>query len=508
MRQARDSLAGLVVAAAALLVTGGCFGVRGSSGGGQTAFEPPRRVDVRDVIVPDGYRVEIVASDLTYPTGVAFDDHNRPHVVESGYAYGEDWAEPRLVRIEPDGGHTVVARGANGPWNGVAFHDGQFYVAQGGVEQGGRIVRINPADGNTTTLIENLPSLGDHHTNGPVIGSDGYAYFGVGTATNSGVVGTDNASFGWLKRHPTFHDIPAKDVTLAGRNFNSKVPTGLDVTNKNGVATTGAFSPYGHSTSTGEVIKGEMPCTGAILRVPLAGGRAEPVAWGLRNPFGLAWSTDGALLVTENSYDVRGSRPIFGSGDVLWRIDPKQPGVWYGWPDFHAGQPITRSDMYQAPGHPRPQFLLAEHPNDPPDPLAVLGVHAAAGGLDVSRGETFGYAGHAFIAEFGDLAPAVGKVLAPVGYRVARVDLETGTIHAFAVNRGRRDGPASKIGGRGLERPVDVQFSPAGDAMYVVDFGVVTVRGNHQQPRKNTGVLWRITRETGDTSATTRGAAR
>jgi hypothetical protein len=52
----------------------------------------------------------------------------------------------------------------------------------------GRILRVTP-DGQLTPLVSSLPSLGDHHTNGPAIGPDGSLYFSVGTATNSGVVG-------------------------------------------------------------------------------------------------------------------------------------------------------------------------------------------------------------------------------------------------------------------------------------------------------------------------------
>ena len=47
-----------------------------------------------------------------------------------------------------------------------------------------------------------------------------------------------------------------------------------------------------------------------------------------------------------------------------------------------------------------------------------------------------------------------GKVMEPVGYQIARVDLSTGVIEPFAVNRGKTNGPASKLHTGGLERPV------------------------------------------------------
>jgi hypothetical protein len=87
-------------------------------------------------------------------------------------------------------------------------------------------------------------------------------------------------------------------------------------------------------------------------------------------------------------------------------------------------------------------------------------VHSSADGFDFSRERTFGYPGDAFVAEFGDMAPVVGKVEAPVGFRVSRVELEGGIIHPFAVNKGRRDAPASKLGTGGLERPIAARFNP------------------------------------------------
>ena len=114
--------------------------------------------------------------------------------------------------------------------------------------------------------------------------------------------------------------------------------------------------------------------------------------------------------------------------------------------------------------------------------------------MDFSRFDAFGHVGEAFIAQFGDMAPGAGKVLAPVGFNVLRVNVETGVVEDFAVNKGTKDGPASKIGGGGLERPLDAKFMPDGSALYIVDFGVMTI-GDKPSLREKTGVVWRITRE-------------
>jgi glucose/arabinose dehydrogenase len=225
--------------------------------------------------------------------------------------------------------------------------------------------------------------------------------------------------------------------------------------------------------------------------VPLTGGKPEMVAWGMRNPFGLAFSPDGKLFATENQFDVRGSRPVWGTGDLLWEI---QPGTWYGWPDFFAGQPVN-SDRFTPQDGPMPRRLLARRPGNPPTPVAKFGVHASADGMDFSRDPGFGHVGDAFVAEFGDMAPIVGQVQQPVGFRIVRVETRGGIIHPFAVNRGPMDAPASKVKGGGLERPIAARFDPTGKALYIVDFGVMTTDANGPHPAENTGVLWRITRE-------------
>lgn len=482
------SVAWGVVCAAAILLGPGCYSIRTSSGGGKTSFTPPRFVNPADVAVPAGYRVELIAQDLTYPTGIAFDGEGRVFVTEGGYSYGEDWVKPRLLRLEEGvGPPTLIAEGTNGgPWNGVFFHAGSFYVAEGGVLEGGRILRVSQ-QGEMSVLIENLPSVGDHHINGPVVGPDEMIYFTVGTASNSGVIGPDNEEMGWLQRWPRFHDLPGEEIILRGRNFESE---NMRQGNRRKKAVTGAFSAFGESTTAGERIAGATLASGSVIRLPLDGGDPEQVAWGFRNPFGLAFSADGRLYLTENGYDNRGSRPVWGAADLLRRVEP---GQWHGWPDYSGDRPLT-DPFFSPPGGKPPGFLLEQHPNHPPPAIAQLGVHSSSNGLDFSPVE-FGYEGQAFIAQWGDLAPTVNKVLQPIGYKVIRVDLPTGAVADFAVNRGSRNGPASKIGGGGLERPIDARFSPDGRALYIVDFGVVTMEGRIPRPHRGTGVIWRIVKE-------------
>lgn len=459
----------------------GCFVLQPSDGGGQTDFTPPRQVEPKDVALPAGYHIEAVARGLTFPSAVVVDESNRVYVVESGYSYGPEFTTPRLLRVEADGSLTEIARGQSGPWTGASYHQGKFYVSASGEE--GRILELDRR-GTIRVLLDGLPGRADHHTNRPVVGPDGRLYFGQGTKTNSGVVGKDNYKFGWLPKHPAWHDVPCRSTILTGHNFTTQnvLEPGTEETVK-----TGAFVPYGTTTQAGQVVEGSVPCNGAIMRLALEGGPPEVVAWGLRNPFSLAFSPQGRLYATENGFDVRGSRPIFGAADHLWEV---RAGTWYGWPDFSGGMPVT-DPRFKPPGKPQPQFLLAEHPQKPPQPAARFGVHSSSNGLDFSHNPHFGYVGQAFVAQFGDMAKSVGKVLEPVGFRVVRVDPETGVIEPFAVNK-EGDGPASYLNSGGLERPVDVRFNADGSALYVVDFGVMTLPEQGPEPHQGTGVLWRI----------------
>ncbi|NEM96685.1 glucose dehydrogenase [Pontibacter sp. BT327] len=467
------------------LLLSGCYRTRSSKGGGDLSrLMENRLVNPADVELPAGYKAEVVATGLTFPTDVAFDAQGQVYAIEAGYSYGEEFLEPKLLRIGPDGSKTTIATGAiNGPWTGINFHDNAFYVAEGGQKEGGKILKIT-SDGTITTLLQNLPTFGDHHTNSPAIGPDGNLYFSTGTATNSGVVGPDNYDMGWLKRKPDFHDIPCQDITLTGQNFTSKAAETGEV------KTTGPYLPYGTPATAQQVIQGALPCSGAVFRVSLEGSNLELVAWGLRNPYGLTFAPDGQLYVTENGYDDRGSRPVWGTGDYLWRI---QTGQWYGWPDF-AGGLAFNGDRFKVPGETAPQPLLASHPATPPRPVASLGVHSSSNGLDFSTAAAFGHVGEAFIAQFGDMAPNVGKVLAPVGFKVVRVNVENGAVTDFAKNKGKEHAPASALATGGLERPVAVKFSPDGTALYIVDFGIMQNTGDKTIPLKGTGVIWKITR--------------
>ena len=437
-----------------------------------------RTIRADDLTVIGDFAAEAVVTGLDAPTMVAFDDQSRMLIAESGYGGS---GAPKVSRLESDGTKTILVEGGQleVPVTAVAFHDGTTYVVTASTVW-------TLADGRLTPLISDLPGLGDHQANQLAFSGD-KLYLAVGTVTNSAVVGPDNAVFGWLKlpERRDLHDVPCADVTLAGEPFESEDPLG----GARNVQTS-AYSPFDTAHPAGTVIRGAIPCNGAILSANRDGSGLEVVAWGLRNPYGLQVGPDGALYATMHGFDARGSRPIEDAWDCLYRIEP---GAWYGWPDYACDVPVT-DPRFRPAGKPQPAFVMAEHPTDrPPAPIARFDPHAATNGLAFSPGEPWGPPTDAFVALFGDFTPATGTVPAPKGVAVVRVDTLTGQVEDFL--RNEIPGEASKHGLGGLEHPSDVTFGPDG-MMYVTDWGVARISTEGLKLEPGSGVVWRITPRT------------
>jgi glucose/arabinose dehydrogenase len=256
-----------------------------------------------------------------------------------------------------------------------------------------------------------------------------------------------------------------------------------------------AFQPFGKTPPDNGALRGTTKASGTILRMNLDGSNLEVYAWGLRNPFGVLWGPDKELYASDNGYDERGSRPIAHAPDCLWRI---KQGAWYGFPDYAGGIPVT--DARFRPEHgPAPKFLLRDHP-PVEKPVLALTHHVGASKMDFSRNATFGFKGHLFLALVGDMNPITGAHEERSGFEVARIDPESRKAETFFKAKKSALGPKGMeyVATAGPRRPVDVQFSPDGNALYVVDVGalaiVPTAAGPAPRPFPRTGVVWRITR--------------
>jgi glucose/arabinose dehydrogenase len=438
------------------------------------------RYEGLDYWLEEGYSLELVADKLTFPTSIAFDDEGEMFIGESGFSYGPAAAEPRIIHIRKDGSRQIVASDFDDrPLTGLTWYKGYFYVITGGFN--GKVYRIS-REGQKEVIIKGLRGGGDHYTSDIVFSSDGKMCFGVGTVTNTSVVGEDNYLMGWLGQNKDYHDIPARKLKLLEENFVTR--NFLTKTKPKDKATTGPFKPFGVSAKEGENIQGQLLANGVIYRANPDGTNLEIIADGIRNMFGLAFSPDGKLYGTNNGMDFRGSRPVEGDWDSFYEIK----AGWFGWPDFASGLPVTLP-YFKPKGHDQPKFVLADPPPLVTQPLIRFEPHTATQKFDFCNNNLFAAKGEVFFAQFGDQSPMTGLTKKPKGYRVVRANPVTGQVKDFLVNT------CPGEDSNGPERPLTPKFSPDGKSLYLVDFGLMKVAAGVIYPFAETGKLWRIIRK-------------
>src|SRR6185503_17218933 len=122
---------------------------------------------------------------------------------------------------------SVRLEGANAPNGdtaiGLMFHDGWLYFSHEQKDATFSISRVRPSGGAVEAVLKSIPVTGDHDVNHLVFDAEGHLYFGVGSATNSGVIASgDPVNQKWLKKHPETHDIPCHDIHLTRRTFTDE----------------------------------------------------------------------------------------------------------------------------------------------------------------------------------------------------------------------------------------------------------------------------------------------
>jgi glucose/arabinose dehydrogenase len=444
---------------------------------------PQRPVNPDAIVAPQGYRVEALITGLTFPSAISFGPGGEIYLAEAGGVTCAVVAQPRVLRIDPDRSINEIGRLDN-PIVGLVYRSGELLIAEDGPAP--RILRVT-AEGEVKVLVEGLPGGGDYGLSGLILDASGALLFGLGTRTNSGVVGLDNVARGWVEERPEWADVPGADIELSGVNYVTADP-GLPGSAR---AISGSFKAFGFRCEPGEKLRGSALCSGAVYRLSLDAAEPERLAWGLRSPVGLACSPEGRILATEGGMEERGSRPVAGAPDNVWEI---RPGSYYGWPDYASGIPVAEP-RFRLPGHPPVRRLLNGNPQVAGAPVVTFAPRSGVGRVDFSTSAAFGFAGDFFVALSGAwTGPAYAGENTPwEGHRVVRVDARTGSTTDFMVNR--QTAPSSAGNSGGLERPFDVRFDPTGDVMYIVDRGEVQLSREYGlEPFGGTGVVWRVTR--------------
>ncbi len=413
---------------------------------------------------------ELVADGLSFPTSLCFDPQGNAYVAESGLPWDGAGRGGRVFQLLKNGEKKLIADELLHPVNGLCWYQDYLVVSEGGYP--GRISRLN-LNGERTTILDGLPGLGNYHTNMVVPGPDGKLYFGQGALTNLGVIGIDAYELGWLGRLPHNCDVPGYAVTLVGQSFETADP----LSKEDGArAFTGAFSEFGKSHPAATKLEGLVPCTASVMRCNADGTGLELVAWGIRNAYGLGFLPDGRLIATDQGSDDRGSRPIGNVPELVYEI---KKGAWYGWPDFIGGLAVTDSCFKPARG-PAPEFILSNHDElpSPEKPLLILPVNSAATKFDCLPQSHAYYPGQIILALFGDEKPMTAPAGFKSGRNICRVDPADWSQH-----------PLSNLE---LNRPIDVRYNEADDAVWIVDFGTFEMSEKGVEAKKETGAVWKV----------------
>jgi len=478
-------------------------------------------IDRKVIEYPAGFDLESVVAGLTAPTAMAFDGEGSLLVAENGTDN-----RARIVGWKRDGTYfQVYPRGTRipliglggkrfdfrGPVGGMVVSQGSIYVSHRDSRDRGMISAFD-FDGNVTTIAADLPAAGDYGVTDLAVHPSGRIYFGVGSATNSGVVGLDNWQKGWVRKHPTFADVPGADLFLLGRRFDTKNPA-YGLFGGTEIAVTAPFQSFGISNQTRVLRSENGKPSSAVYSVSPTGGDLRVEAIGLRLPRGLVFNEFGNLFVTNNGMELRGTRPVKDDPDTLVRVllSGGVP-VWYGFPDYSTdGRPIARPE-FQPPvemilryGYPDLAAVIDQERSGldkvRADPQTVnRGVFdplSGAARLDVvpASGEFKDFHGSVIVALFGDRAPFATsnqKLTITPGRKLVRVNIDARQVSDFVKNT---EGlPASKLdrGSVALERPIDIKFGPDG-SMYILDFGEMQMRSGKEKIAARSGRVFRLT---------------
>ncbi len=430
-----------------------------------------RYLDPADINVVAGYGIEVFSYGLNEPVNMLFTESGNLIVAETGEVSGD----PRVLQMV-NNNFEVIAEGFDQAITGVNYLDGFLYVSHRG-----RVLRVS-RNGVKQDIITGLPSNGDHYNGKVVFSADRRKlYFGQGTATNSGVVGQDNV---WVMEHPILCDYPGEYITLIGQNFETRDDSNQVAPGE--IVQTGAFSPYGIPNLPYETRKAYVKASGSVLVANIDGTSLEIYSWGFRNPLNLGFNDSGQLYVANRGYDNRGSRPIANAPDEFFAVNPD---LWYGWPDYSGGNPVTLP-RFTPEGRKSPELLLESLPNVPLEPFVTFPSSSNIMGFAFDY-TNFGTYGDVYITEYGsvDFERSHESVsYAGVGHRVSKIDMKTRTVSTFAINKSGFPTHISQEGGFG--RPVDIAFGPD-QAMYVLDMGIADSE-NPNLILPYTGVIWRI----------------
>lgn len=480
-------------------------------------------IDRRVVEYPNGFELKLFMTNLTCPTAFCIDENGNKIIAEGGI----DGRDPHIRIVHSDGSITsvypietripIVKPGFRiyGPVGGIVAYKGLIYVSHRDANDMGVITAFTYY-GDHKTIVADLPAQGDFGVTElaiPPLPVEPRLYFGVGAATNSGVVGLDNWEEGWVRQHREACDLAYQTLALLGFRFDVINPE-ASLFAPNSLVTV-PYAPLGTSDVT-QIPAAQFPLqkpSGAIFSVALDGGDLKVEAWGVRDPEGLALNDFGSIYVTDRGMELRGTRPVDNDPDALYQLSGLR-GEWLGYPDYSRNLLPIYLPQFQPPtwmtlptGYPNVRFVIDHEASNLTAPerhllVATFPWQSGAGKMTffprTGPFHTPRFEGQMLVALWGDRFPfsTSGRPMpAPLpGYRIDRVDLSgrngQGQVDPFIFNT--EGGPSSQLSDSSpdaLERPVDLKFGPDGN-LYILDFGRATFKHGQLKADDGTGKIY------------------
>lgn len=187
----------------------------------------------------------------------------------------------------------------------IAYKDGDLYLLSNE-----NFILIN-SNGESKILKSELPYGEKVYRN--LLVKDNSILISIGSKTNAGI-----AKEGEEK------DISPINLSLNGINY--------------GKGNTGAFKDYGVKSNNGEKILGKEIGTASIIEFDINNEKFSLFASGIKNVKGYDINSKGEILATVGGIEEDGDRGVIRDTDYIYKISK---GLWYGWPDFSGGDPIT-----------------------------------------------------------------------------------------------------------------------------------------------------------------------
>jgi hypothetical protein len=207
-----QSAIGIRQSAILLLASLGLASLAGCGPGPRALSYLDQKVIDRSLVeYPSGYELRRVATGLTAPTAVAVDPVGNLLVAEGGI----DGNDVRIWGFTPKGARYAIyplkttalptfGLGGpqfeiHGPVSSMLVYEGRIYVSHHDADGMGVISALDYWGGHRT-IVSGLPAWGEHGMGGMAVHpKNKRLFFGVGSVTNSGVVGPDDFQMGWVK---------------------------------------------------------------------------------------------------------------------------------------------------------------------------------------------------------------------------------------------------------------------------------------------------------------------